>query len=205
MMLQRFLRDWYGIDHQPTARSENKVVIDILERPQPGAGFDHAFLKTFSRHHYTPMEPVNACMSGSQLRLQPDLAQPDRRHRPDAPRAGAPLRHRGLLGDQGLAAPTRRRGAPHRAAQRRRSEIEHNSGGLDCSPRRARTPPGLSTARRRAPRCALDLATVERSRMVRACGRHGSDEPVRATWAAARLPLASSTRSARFAPIALGG
>lgn len=68
MMLQRFLRDWYGIDYQPKVRSENQVMINILERTQPGASFDHAFLETFSRHHYTLMEPVNACMTGSELR-----------------------------------------------------------------------------------------------------------------------------------------
>ena len=68
MMLQRFLRDWYGIDYQPKVRSENQVMINILERTQPGASFDHAFLETFSRHYYTLMEPVNACMTGSELR-----------------------------------------------------------------------------------------------------------------------------------------
>lgn len=42
-------------------------MIAVLERAQPGAEFNHAFFETFSRHHYTLMEPVNACMTGSDL------------------------------------------------------------------------------------------------------------------------------------------
>ena len=67
LTLQGFLRDWYGIQYQPKVRPENAVQIAILERAQLGADFDHAFFETFSRHHYTLMEPVNACMTGIDL------------------------------------------------------------------------------------------------------------------------------------------
>ena len=39
----------------------------MLERAQPGADFNHRFYETFSRHHYTLMEPVNGCMTGTDL------------------------------------------------------------------------------------------------------------------------------------------
>ncbi len=67
MTLQRFLKDWYGIQYQPRVREENRAMIAILERAQPGADFNHLFYETFSRHHYTLMEPVNGCMTGTDL------------------------------------------------------------------------------------------------------------------------------------------
>lgn len=67
MTLQRFLREWYGIQYQPKVRGENNAMIALLERAQPGAEFNHVFYETFSRHHYTLMEPVNACMTGTDL------------------------------------------------------------------------------------------------------------------------------------------
>ncbi len=67
MKMQGFLRDWYGIQYQPRVRPENAVQIAILERAQPGADFNHAFYELFARHHYTLMEPVNACMTGTDL------------------------------------------------------------------------------------------------------------------------------------------
>lgn len=67
MTLQGFLRDWYGIDYQPRLREDGRAAIAILERAQTGASFNHLFYETFSRHHYTLMEPVNGCMTGSDL------------------------------------------------------------------------------------------------------------------------------------------
>lgn len=67
MTLQRFLREWYGIDYQPRLREDARAAIAILERARPGADFNHLFYETFSRHHYTLMEPVNGCMTGSDL------------------------------------------------------------------------------------------------------------------------------------------
>lgn len=67
MMMQGFLRDWYGIDYQPRLREDAKAAIGLLERARPGADFNHLFYETFSRHHYMLMEPVNGCMTGSDL------------------------------------------------------------------------------------------------------------------------------------------
>jgi len=67
LTLQTFLHDWYGIDHAPHLRPENAAQIAILEKASPGADFDHAFLETFARHHYTLMTPVNGCMTGIDL------------------------------------------------------------------------------------------------------------------------------------------
>lgn len=67
MALQGFLRDWYSIDYEPRVRADAQVLIDVLEHAQPGAAFDHAFLEVFSRHHYALLEPVNGCMTGTDL------------------------------------------------------------------------------------------------------------------------------------------
>lgn len=67
MTLQGFLKDWYGIQYQPRLRSDARSAIAILERAQPGADFNHLFYETFSRHHYMLMEPVNGCMTGTDL------------------------------------------------------------------------------------------------------------------------------------------
>ncbi len=68
LTLQRFLRQWYGIDYQPSLRPNNAQLIAVLEQASPGAAFNHAFYEAFSRHHYTLMEPVNACMTGTELK-----------------------------------------------------------------------------------------------------------------------------------------
>lgn len=67
MSLQTMLKEWYGIHYEPKLRADGQLLINILERAHPGADFDHLFLETFSRHHYTLMEPVNACMTGTDL------------------------------------------------------------------------------------------------------------------------------------------
>lgn len=67
MTLQSFLKDWYGIQYQPKLTEEAQRMIAVLDRTPAGPSFDHAFFETFSRHHYTLMEPVNGCMTGSDL------------------------------------------------------------------------------------------------------------------------------------------
>lgn len=71
MTMRRFLREWYGVDYLPRVREESRAMIAILERARPGADFNHAFYETFSRHHYALMEPVNACMTGTDLMHYP--------------------------------------------------------------------------------------------------------------------------------------
>src|SRR4051812_11585337 len=53
LTMQGFLREWYGVQYQPKITAEMRSMIDILERAQPGADFNHAFYEVFSRHHYT--------------------------------------------------------------------------------------------------------------------------------------------------------
>lgn len=67
LTLKGFLRDWYGIDYQPKIRDESRRMIAVLDQARPGADFNHLFYEVFSRHHYTLMEPVNACVTGSDL------------------------------------------------------------------------------------------------------------------------------------------
>lgn len=67
MGLQMMLKDWYGIQYEPKLSPQGRVLINILERAPAGAEFNHLFLETFSRHHYELMEPVNACITGTDL------------------------------------------------------------------------------------------------------------------------------------------
>lgn len=68
MELQRYLRDWYGIAYEPRIRYDGRQLITTLEQAQPGASFDRAFLEQFSRHHYSLLEPVSACITGVDRR-----------------------------------------------------------------------------------------------------------------------------------------
>jgi hypothetical protein len=67
MTLLTFLRNWYGINYQPKIRPENQTMINILDRAQPGDEFNRAFFEVFSRHHFGLMQPVNGCMTGTDL------------------------------------------------------------------------------------------------------------------------------------------
>ncbi len=71
-MLQSFLRDWYGISYQPKLTPDGEAGIDVLEAAATGKQFDKKFYETFSRHHYTLLDPLNQCITGSEL-LHPDL------------------------------------------------------------------------------------------------------------------------------------
>ena len=63
-----FLRDWYGIEYQPKIRKQTQVLIDALEQAAPGDDFNRAFYQNFSRHHFMLLNPVNRCLTGSELR-----------------------------------------------------------------------------------------------------------------------------------------
>jgi hypothetical protein len=45
MTLQRFLKDWYGIQYEPRVSEGGKAMIAILEGAQPGANFNHLFFE----------------------------------------------------------------------------------------------------------------------------------------------------------------
>lgn len=62
-----FLRDWYGIEYQPRISIINRVRIQILEEAAAGDQFNHYFLETFSRHHYTAMTRSFECQVASDL------------------------------------------------------------------------------------------------------------------------------------------
>lgn len=66
--LRRMLRDWYGLDHEPRVRGDARASIDLLERAAPGASFNHTFYEVFSRHHYGLLEPLNACLTGTEIK-----------------------------------------------------------------------------------------------------------------------------------------
>jgi uncharacterized protein (DUF305 family) len=64
---QRFLREWYGREHEPTLRPSGRVLIAILERTPAGRTFDQAFLQVFSRHHYQALQPSVDCLVSREL------------------------------------------------------------------------------------------------------------------------------------------
>ena len=63
--LQTYLREWYGVAHEPQVRPDGAELIRTLAQAGRGEAFDHAFLETFSRHHYTLLQPLNGCLTGS--------------------------------------------------------------------------------------------------------------------------------------------
>lgn len=66
--LRMLLRQWYGMDYEPRLRPEQQQMLALLDHAQPGRDFDHVFLEVFSRHHYTLLQPLNACMTGVDRR-----------------------------------------------------------------------------------------------------------------------------------------
>lgn len=65
---QAFLRDFYGTTYQPTIRPENQQMIALLDSIPAGRDFDHHFMETFARHHYTAVVRSVDCVVGSDLR-----------------------------------------------------------------------------------------------------------------------------------------
>jgi uncharacterized protein (DUF305 family) len=62
-----FLRQWYGIDHQPRVRGVSRRQIELLESASPGRPFDQMFLMVFSRHHYIAATRSVECLAGREL------------------------------------------------------------------------------------------------------------------------------------------
>lgn len=59
---QDFLRDWYGVRHDPVLSPEGRRMIEMLESAPAGAQFDQTFLRTFSSHHFTALAPSAHCL-----------------------------------------------------------------------------------------------------------------------------------------------
>ncbi|MFC7516676.1 DUF305 domain-containing protein [Herbaspirillum sp. GCM10030257] len=58
---QKFLREWYGVNHTPTVRPEGQQQIQLLEQAPGGAQFERTFLQVFSNHHYGALHPSLDC------------------------------------------------------------------------------------------------------------------------------------------------
>ncbi|HXG86178.1 MAG TPA: DUF305 domain-containing protein [Pyrinomonadaceae bacterium] len=64
---QKYLREWYGIEYQPQVSIINRIRILVLEQATAGDQFNHYFLETFSRHHYTAMTRSLECQVSMEL------------------------------------------------------------------------------------------------------------------------------------------
>lgn len=58
---QKFLMDWYGINHTPQLQPQGRQAIQQLEQTPAGTEFNRTFLQTFSNHHYRALFPSLAC------------------------------------------------------------------------------------------------------------------------------------------------
>ena len=65
---QRYLREWYHLDHQPSVDARGRRQIQILESASRGADFEHLFLEVMSRHHYTATARANECQVAIDLK-----------------------------------------------------------------------------------------------------------------------------------------
>lgn len=63
---QKFLKDWYGMEHEPRLSTQAHKDIAKLDALQ-GAEFDKAFLETFARHHYQAAESSLQCLVARDL------------------------------------------------------------------------------------------------------------------------------------------
>lgn len=67
MRAQRFLRDWYGMQHTPQLTADGQRMIATLESTPAGAQFNQTFLRTFSNHHLSALAPSLHCQVKSDI------------------------------------------------------------------------------------------------------------------------------------------
>lgn len=67
MRAQRFLRDWYGVQHQPQLTADGQRMIATLESTPAGTQFNQTFLRTFSNHHLSALAPSLHCQVKSDI------------------------------------------------------------------------------------------------------------------------------------------
>jgi len=60
------------ISYEPTFNPDRETGIDLLEAAAAGTQFDKKVYNTFSRHQHTLFDPLNQCISDSEL-LHDDL------------------------------------------------------------------------------------------------------------------------------------
>jgi uncharacterized protein (DUF305 family) len=71
---QKFLGDWYGIEHTPQLMPKGQQQIQALEQTPAGKQFDQAFLGVFASHHFRAMTRSQEC------RVKADIAHEDLKH-----------------------------------------------------------------------------------------------------------------------------
>lgn len=68
---QRFLKEWYGVEHAPQLMPEGQQQIQLLEQTAAGEQFDRAFLEVFSNHHYSALAPSLDCQVKADIQHEP--------------------------------------------------------------------------------------------------------------------------------------
>jgi uncharacterized protein (DUF305 family) len=71
MKAQRFLQDWYGMQHQPQLTADGQRMIANLESTPAGAQFNQVVLRTFSNHHLSALAPSLHCQVKSDIAHAP--------------------------------------------------------------------------------------------------------------------------------------
>ena len=64
---QRFLREWYGVQHEPELNAEGRKMIAMLDSTPAGTQFDQVFLRMFSNHHMSALAPSLHCQVKSDI------------------------------------------------------------------------------------------------------------------------------------------
>jgi uncharacterized protein (DUF305 family) len=67
MQAQRFLHDWYGMQHTPQLTADAQRMISMLESTPTGPQFNQTFLRTFSNHHLSALAPSLHCEVRSDI------------------------------------------------------------------------------------------------------------------------------------------
>lgn len=71
MKAQRFLQEWYGMQHQPQLTADGQRMIATLESTPAGTQFNQVFLRTFSNHHLSALAPSLHCQVKSDIAHDP--------------------------------------------------------------------------------------------------------------------------------------
>lgn len=67
MKAQRFLRDWYGVQHEPQLSAEGRNMLTVLDSTPAGPQFNQTFLRMFSNHHLSALAPSVHCQVKSDI------------------------------------------------------------------------------------------------------------------------------------------
>lgn len=64
---RRFLRQWYGLTHEPAVPPSGMEMIRALEASPPGDPFDHMFMEMMSRHHFMASMRSLECQVSAEM------------------------------------------------------------------------------------------------------------------------------------------